>query len=445
MFDTSTAKQIIVTSVGCGNDDLRSFLESNIDALWCSVSEKCEEELKFYKVQLMAIDVALSFVRNEIDKSSSSSESVSSSSSSSVGYSDTQGQGTNQGTSCGYSTAVTLSTTRSDSLSQNQSETNATSHGESQSQSHSWDRGNGSSNGYSQAYNNVVGGGYGDSFNYNVTSIEIHIQAHSRENGPGPSFDLASGFPSFSISPPFITDPDLSAGYNDPGWQKPPHPDYSCGPINTLPNYGHWYSGVYNMEISTPLFDAGATWDVGADFDQVHIITNACDESSTKFITEGTNEALSTSDSIGNSTSRNEAQSQQDAHAISEGSSDSRSDSYSGSNSLTQGSNESHSESDSEGRSEAQSSSQATAWGKSHSESKSESSSVSKSESSSVMWSQIFTNLNELWKRTFEEVKNRDKSKTRSAFKMSHSRLPTVKFRTLQPCGSMPRQFTPLR
>lgn len=103
---TMDIQHLLLDTVSCGDEDLRSFILNNMAVIWClSGGSSCTDTLKYLNVQLELISLAQGYAAKRIDEAKTSYNAVGDEKSWSKSQRDGSSQNTAAGTSCSWQRA----------------------------------------------------------------------------------------------------------------------------------------------------------------------------------------------------------------------------------------------------------------------------------------------------------------------------------------------------
>lgn len=179
-------REMLLTSVSCGDPDLLKLLEDNIDTILL-INQSCHEEIYYLKAQLSMIDMAMVFTRNKVDESRTRAQSKGFDQYRSKFENEAKAQRTSQSRTCAFADATSFQQFDRDSVNRMRSESDMESNAEGSTQTTQWDRSIQSASGYSviadYASSSSDGEGDGSSVDVQINSGKSYSKS-SREFGP---------------------------------------------------------------------------------------------------------------------------------------------------------------------------------------------------------------------------------------------------------------------
>lgn len=179
-------REMLLTSVSCGDQDLLQLLEGNIDTILL-LNHSCHDEIDYLKAQLSLLDLAMIYSRNRVDEARTRAQSTGFDQYRAKYENEAKAQRTSQNRSCAFSDATSFQQFQRDSVNRMRSQSDMESGSTGQTQTTRWDRSTQSASGYSvvadYASSSSTGEGRGSSSDIQINSGKSYSKT-SREFGP---------------------------------------------------------------------------------------------------------------------------------------------------------------------------------------------------------------------------------------------------------------------
>lgn len=198
-------KEMLLTSVSCGDPDLLKLLEDNIDAILI-LNHGCHAETDYLRAQLSMIDMAMLYSRNRVDEARTRAHSQGFDQYRADYQTEAKAQRASQMRSCAFADATSFQQFQRDSVNRMRSRSDMESNATGNTQTTRWDRSTQSASGYSviadYASSSSDGEGRGSSVDTMINSGRSYSKT-SREFGPNRN-DLETG--TISVNLPSVND-----------------------------------------------------------------------------------------------------------------------------------------------------------------------------------------------------------------------------------------------
>lgn len=184
--DSSIIKEMLLTSISCGDAELLEILEDNIDTIML-INRSCHDEIDYLRSQLSLIDLAMIYTRNRVDEARTRSQSKGFDQYRAKFENEAKAQRTSEGRTCAFADATSFQQFSRDSINRMRSESNMESNAQGNTQTTRSDRSTQSASGYSNvadfASSSSTGEGRGSSIDTMINSGRSYSKT-SKDFGP---------------------------------------------------------------------------------------------------------------------------------------------------------------------------------------------------------------------------------------------------------------------
>lgn len=184
--ENSIIREMLLTSISCGDPDLLNLLEDNIDVILL-MNHSCYQEIDYLKAQLSMIDIAMVFSRNKVDEARTRGYSKGFDQYRAKYENESLAQRTSENRACNFADATSFQQFMRDNVNRMRSRSDMESLSTGSTQTTRWDRSTQSASGYSvvsdYASSSSDGEGRGSSIDTQINSGKSYSKT-AREFGP---------------------------------------------------------------------------------------------------------------------------------------------------------------------------------------------------------------------------------------------------------------------